>query len=122
MEELFEMQNLEMEIKFLATLGTQRTLVKENWVLELWREVEPVCVIGSLVPSPIIMSSDPLHGAWIERLFRSEVTWWEAPLSHGQAGLWLKLVAKCAFGCKCEFGIAEVMLLGAAIGMNLKEW
>jgi hypothetical protein len=30
MEELFEMQNLEMEIKFLATLGTQRTLVKEN--------------------------------------------------------------------------------------------
>jgi hypothetical protein len=35
--------------------------------------------------------------------------------------LWLELVAKCAFGCNGEFGIAEVMLLGAAIGMNLKE-
>jgi hypothetical protein len=62
MEALFEMQNLEMEIKFLVMLGTQRTSVKENCLLEWRREVEPVCVIGSPVPSPIIMSFVPLYG------------------------------------------------------------
>jgi hypothetical protein len=62
MEALFEMQNLEMEIKFLVMLATQRTSVKENCLLEWRREVEPMCVIGSLVPSPIIMSSVPLYG------------------------------------------------------------
>jgi hypothetical protein len=61
MEALFEMQNLEIEIKFLVMLGTQRTSVKENCLLEWRREVEPVCVIGSPVPSPIMMSSSPLY-------------------------------------------------------------
>jgi hypothetical protein len=30
MEALFDMQNLEMEIKFFVMLGTQRTFVKEK--------------------------------------------------------------------------------------------
>ena len=61
-EALLEMQNLEIEIKFFVMLGTQRTLVKENSLLEWRREVEPVCVIGSPVPSPIIILSGPLYG------------------------------------------------------------
>jgi hypothetical protein len=67
--------------------------------LEWRREVEPVCVIGSPVPSPIIMSFVPLYGVWMDKLFRSEVTWWEAPLSNSHALLWVELVAKCVFGC-----------------------
>ena len=119
MEALFEMQNLEIEIKFLVMLGTQRTSVKENCLLEWRREVEPVCVIGSPVPSPIMMSSSPLYEVWRDKLLRSEVTWWDAPLSNSHALLWGELVAKCAFGCQDEFSSPELLWLGAAAGMNL---
>ena len=120
-ETLLEIQSLEIEIKFFFMLGTQRTLVKENWALEVWIEREPVCVMGSPVPSPIIMSSEPLYGAWIERLLKLEVTWWEAPLSNSHVGVLEVLAAKWAFGCQEEFGVAVEVLVDVLIGINLKE-
>jgi hypothetical protein len=41
-EALLDIQNLEIVINFFFVLGTQRTLVKEKWALELRREVEPI--------------------------------------------------------------------------------
>jgi len=53
-------QNCEIEIKFFFIEGTQRTSFNLNRLLEAVSEVEPVLVIRSPVPSPIITSSEPL--------------------------------------------------------------
>ena len=49
-------------------------------------------MIGRLEPSPIIMSALPMLGLCSERLFRSEVTWWDAPLSRSHDGVVEELV------------------------------
>ena len=48
----------------------------------LCKEVDPVCVILRPVPSPIMTSSDPVYWLCMERLLRSAVMWWDAPLSR----------------------------------------
>ncbi len=99
METWLEVQNCEIEIRFFSIEGTQRTLSNVNVCWEVLREVEPVWVMGRLEPSPIMMSSVPMYGVCRERLSRSEVTWWDAPLSISQDGVVDGWVARWACGC-----------------------
>ena len=67
--------------------GTQRTSFKVKVVVDDGREAEPVWEMSKPIPSPIITSSDLVYGAWRDMLFKSVVTWWEAPLSSSHDGL-----------------------------------
>ena len=60
--------------------------------------MEPVCVTGSVDPSPIMISSLSVYGEWRDRLSKSAVTWWETPLSNNHGCVLLLLVATLAWG------------------------
>jgi hypothetical protein len=73
--------NWEIKIRLFFIAGTQRTLLNWKVLWDVLREEESVWVMDGPEPSPIIMSSEPLYEVCMERLFRSAVIWWEAPLS-----------------------------------------
>ena len=64
--------------------GTQRTFCKIKVREEVGMVVELVCVMGKVDPSPIMISWDPWYRLWRERLLKSDVMWWDAPLSSSQ--------------------------------------
>lgn len=82
-----------MKWDFFFIVGTHKTLFNWKVLWDVLREEETVWVMERPKPSSIIMSSDSLYGVCIERLFRSAVTWWEAPLSKSQGSLMWLLVS-----------------------------
>ena len=105
MEVLFNLQNWEIEIIFLCMLGSQSMFCKEKVWEGVESEVESVRVIGRPDPLLIIMSSKPLYGIWIDRLFKSVITWYDAPLLRSQLKFSKTVVmARFAHGCQSYGG------------------
>ena len=71
-----------MDRIFLDIEGTCKTLEKVKILDRVVREKEPVFAIGRDEPSPITMLFEASYGPCKERLLRSFVTWWDAPLSR----------------------------------------
>lgn len=86
-------------------------LFKVKVIMGAVREVQPVWVMGSLVPSPIMMSLVLMYKEWRDELLKSTVTWWEAllPRRH-DGGLEVVLTTKWVWGCH------------GAYGYNVKWW
>lgn len=86
---LLVLQSLFTDIRFFFIEGTHKTLFKIKGLDEEGSLAEPVCVIGSPVPLPIITSSPPWYGACRDKLLRSDAMWCEAPLSsnHGDTDM-----------------------------------
>lgn len=113
---LFDMQNWEIEIRFFFMLCAQRTLSNVNLMLEELNNVEPVWIMRRPEPLPIIMSSELEYGAWKDRLLRSAVSWWVAPVSSSHFGvLGVVLAAKWARGYH-DVGEVVAGALGLVVG------
>lgn len=74
-------QNWETERRLFLMLGAHKILLCLKVESHDLRVVNPIWVIGTLLPSPTIMSSLPPYPEWTERFCMSEVMWWEAPES-----------------------------------------
>ena len=88
------LQSCETDIIFLVMEGTTRILLR----VRFRKDIESMWEILRPIPSQTNSSSVPSYRAWSERLLRSSVTWWDAPLSSIQENDELKFpkVAECA--------------------------
>ena len=64
-------KNWKTERRFFLTLGAHKTLFSLKVESQDLRVVNPIWVIGMLLPSPTIISSLPPYSEWIERFYKS---------------------------------------------------